>query len=281
MADLIRAHRRQISSRWRKLDAGQTALIVLAHLRNDERVADLAGGNAVSASTVRRWVLEVLGLLAARSPRLDRALAKVAKDSGCVVLLDGTLMCTRRRSGRANRKSYSGKHKAHGLLFLALTDAKGRLLWISSARRGACSEIMAARYEKLCARLRELELAAVADLGFVGLDEGTEEQPAVITGVQGERRQAPVVTEGGREPAGQQPAGAGRARLREPEDLPDPDQGAHASAARDRADASPAGADAPPGGSVTGDLPAMITVMNCASTPTAHHTRTVDLYESR
>lgn len=182
VAGLIRAHRRQIRSRWRKLDAGQIALIVLAHLRNDERLADLAGGNAVSASTVRRWVLEVLGLPAARAPRLDRALAKVAKDSGCVVLLDGTLIRTRRRSGRANRKNYSGKHKAHGLLFLALTDAKGRLLWISSARRGACSEITAARYEKLCARLRKLELAAVADLGFVGLDEGAEEQPAVITG---------------------------------------------------------------------------------------------------
>ncbi|MFH9353992.1 transposase family protein [Kitasatospora sp. NPDC017646] len=182
MAGLIRAHRKKIRSRWRKLDAGRIAVIVLAHLRNDERLADLAGGNAVSVSTVRRWVLEVIDLLAARSPRLDRALAKVAKDSGCVVLLDGTLIRTRRRSGRANRKNYSGKHKAHGLLFLALTDAKGRLLWISSARRGACSEIAAARYEKLCARLREFQLGAVADLGFVGLDDGAQEQPAVITG---------------------------------------------------------------------------------------------------
>ncbi len=124
----------------------------------------------------------MIDLLAARSPRLDHALAKVAKDSGCVVLLDGTLIRTRRRTGRANRKNYSGKHKAHGLLFLALTDAKGRLLWIASARRGACSEITAARYEKLCARLREFELGAVADLGFVGLDDGDGEHPRVITG---------------------------------------------------------------------------------------------------
>lgn len=182
VADLIRAHRKQIRSRWRKLDPGRIAVITLAHLRNDERLADLAGGNQVSASTVRRWVLEVIDLLAARAPRLDRALARVAKDSGCVVLLDGTLIRTRRRTGRANRKNYSGKHKVHGLLFLALTDAKGRLLWISSARRGACSEITAARYEKLCARLREFQLGAVADLGFVGLDDGDGEQPAVITG---------------------------------------------------------------------------------------------------
>ncbi|MFG2632296.1 transposase family protein, partial [Streptomyces sp. NPDC048473] len=162
VASLIRAHRKKIRSRWRTLNDGRIAVIVLAHLRNDERLADLAGGTGVSASTVRRWVLEGIDLPAARSPRLDRALAKVAKDSGCVVLLDGTLIRTRRRTGRANRKNYSGKHKAHGLLFLALTDAKGRLLWISSARRGACSEITAARYEKLCARLREFELGAVA-----------------------------------------------------------------------------------------------------------------------
>ncbi|MEV0537921.1 transposase family protein [Kitasatospora sp. NPDC050463] len=143
VASLIRGHRKQIRSRWRALNDGRIAVIVLAHLRNDERLADLAGGASVSPSTVRRWVLEVIGLLAARSPRLDRALAKVVKDGGCVALLDGTLIRTRRRTGRANRKNFSGKHKAHGLLLLALTDAKGRLLWVSSARRGACSEITA------------------------------------------------------------------------------------------------------------------------------------------
>ncbi|MEU1465035.1 hypothetical protein ABZ467_30945 [Streptomyces sp. NPDC005727] len=56
-----------------------------------------------------------------------------------MVLLEGTLFRTRRRTGQAHPKNYSGK-QPHGLLFLALTDAKGRLLWISSARRGACSE---------------------------------------------------------------------------------------------------------------------------------------------
>jgi hypothetical protein len=37
----------------------------------------MAGGNHVSATTVRRWVLEVINLLAARAERLDRALKKV------------------------------------------------------------------------------------------------------------------------------------------------------------------------------------------------------------
>jgi hypothetical protein len=53
VAELLRGHCKKIGSRWRKLDAGQIAVIVLAHLRHDQRLADLAGGNAVSASTVR------------------------------------------------------------------------------------------------------------------------------------------------------------------------------------------------------------------------------------
>lgn len=44
------------------------ALIVLATLRRDHRLADLAGGNDVSASTIHRWTGEVIRLLAARAP---------------------------------------------------------------------------------------------------------------------------------------------------------------------------------------------------------------------
>lgn len=45
-------------------------------------LADIAGGNGVSASTVRRRLLEVIDLLAARAPRLDHALTKIARSSG-------------------------------------------------------------------------------------------------------------------------------------------------------------------------------------------------------
>ena len=144
---------------------------MLAVLRHDQRLADMAGGNSVSAATVRRWVLEVLDLLAARAPGLDRALKKIARRGGVVVLLDGTLVRTRRRTGADNRKNYSGKHKAHGLLFLALTDEKGNLIWISSARPGRASEITAARHDHSTTHLREVSLGALADLGFVVLDD--------------------------------------------------------------------------------------------------------------
>ncbi|MCX5315662.1 transposase family protein [Streptomyces sp. NBC_00154] len=105
---------------------GDQALIVLAVLRHDQRLADMAGGNDVSASTVRRWVQEVVELLAARSPRLDREPKKVARSGGVMVLLDCTPIRTRRRTGKDNRKNYSGKSKVHGPLFLPLTDATAR-----------------------------------------------------------------------------------------------------------------------------------------------------------
>lgn len=181
VAGLLRGHLKKIGSRWRKLPPGKIALIVLATLRHDHRLADLAGGNGVSASTIHRWTWEIIALLAARAPRLDRALAKIARQDGQVVLLDGTLIPTRRRSGTANRRNYNGKHKRHGLLFLALTDENGNLAWISSARRGAASEITAARHEHLADRLREAGLGALADLGFTGLDPSPED-PVIITG---------------------------------------------------------------------------------------------------
>lgn len=192
VADLLRGHLKVIGSRWRKLSPGQIATIVVAFLRHDHRLADLAGANHVSASTVRRWVLEVIDLLAARAPRLDRVLKKIAKSGGEVVLLDGTLVRTRRRTGADNRKNYSGKHKVHGVLVLALTDRKGNLLWISAARPGRSSEITTARHNRLTEQLRRAGLGAIADLGFVGLDDNPDD-PVIITGRKAARNR-PLTT---------------------------------------------------------------------------------------
>jgi hypothetical protein len=186
VAGLLRAHLKKIGSRWRKLPPGKIALIVLATLRHDHRLADMAGGNGVSASTISRWTWEIIGLLAARAPRLDRALAAITRQGGDAVLLDGTLISTCRRSGTANRSNYNGKHKKHGLLFLALTDQAGNLIWISSARRGAASEITAARQDHIAGRLRTAGLGALADLGFTGLDPDPED-PVIITGYKATR----------------------------------------------------------------------------------------------
>lgn len=136
LADLLRHHLKAIRSRWRILPPGKIAVIVLAVLRHDQRLADMAGGNNVSESTVRRWRDELITLFAAQAPRLDRALKKVTNQGGEVVLIDGTLIATMRHTGKADRRNYSGKHHRHGLHFLALADERGRLTWISAARPG-------------------------------------------------------------------------------------------------------------------------------------------------
>jgi hypothetical protein len=85
--------RKELGTRWRKLPPGPSG----GHRarRHDQRLADLTGGNDVSATaTMRRWLLEVIELLAARAPRLDRALKKIARSGGEVVPIDGTLVRT-------------------------------------------------------------------------------------------------------------------------------------------------------------------------------------------
>jgi hypothetical protein len=78
--------------------------------------------------------------------------------------------------------------KCHGLLVIALTDDRGRLLWVSTARPGRTSEITACRHDQLTAKLRAAGLGAIADLGFVGLDDsGPDDDPAVITGYKAAR----------------------------------------------------------------------------------------------
>ncbi|MEU2297753.1 IS5/IS1182 family transposase [Streptomyces antibioticus] len=186
LADLLRRHLKAIRSRWRILPPGKIAVIVLAVLRHDQRLADMAGGNNVSESTVRRWRDELIRLLAAQAPRLNRALRKVVKQGEEVVLIDGTLIPTQRRTGKVNRRNYSGKNHHYGLHFLALTDERGCLIWISAARPGSTHDITAARHDHILAHLRAAGLGALADLGFRGLDNDVRD-PVVVTGFTASR----------------------------------------------------------------------------------------------
>jgi len=64
------------------------------------------------------------------------------------------------------------------LLVIALTDDRGRLVWVSAVRPGRTSEITACRHDKLTAKLRAAGLGAIADL--VGLDDrGPDADPVL------------------------------------------------------------------------------------------------------
>ena len=89
-AGIIRRHRAQISSPWRKLTCSQQALLALAYLRKGETSAELAAGFGVGTATAWRYVSETVALLAARSPKLHKALRKAAKAGHAYVVIDGT-----------------------------------------------------------------------------------------------------------------------------------------------------------------------------------------------
>jgi hypothetical protein len=68
-AGIIRRHLKAIGSRWRKLNPGQEALLVLAYLRKGETFEQLAAGFGVGRTTAWRYVNETVELLADRAPK--------------------------------------------------------------------------------------------------------------------------------------------------------------------------------------------------------------------
>ncbi len=90
LSDALRQHRTVIGCRWRRLSAGEQALLVLAHLNKGETYAALAGGFGVGTTTVFRYVREGVQVLAAVAPTLNEALDLARRKA--FVILDGTLL---------------------------------------------------------------------------------------------------------------------------------------------------------------------------------------------
>jgi hypothetical protein len=168
-AGVVRRHRRKIRPRWRKLNPGQQALLVLAYLRKGETFAELAAGFGVGTATAWRYVTETVGLLAACSPKLHRALA-AAKDAGhaCVVI-DGTLIPVDRVA--ADRPFYSGKHRRHGMNLQVISALDGEIVWVSGPLPGAVHDLTAARVWGIVRELAAAGLIVLADKGCHGAGE--------------------------------------------------------------------------------------------------------------
>lgn len=183
----IHTHREQVKSRWRKLSNLQTAIIVLAALRHDQRPADLAAAYHVSHHSVRRWVKQTLTTLARMAPRLDRVLARAAhtRTEQPVLLIDGTCLPVQKPTGRREKRYWCGKHKAHHLRIITLTDQHGRLLWISAAVPARLHETTQAKRLHLPTRLRQHNLAIITDRYHTRLDDQPTTNPTVMVGRRG------------------------------------------------------------------------------------------------
>jgi hypothetical protein len=196
-AGVIRRHRVQIGSCWRRLSPGRQALLVLAYLRKGETFAELAAGFGVGTATAWRYVTETVGLLAARSPQLHRALAKAAKAGRAFVVLDGTLIPIDRLA--ADRPFYSGKHHKHGMNLQVIASPDGEILWVSGPLPGAVHDLTAARIWGIVRELAASGLVTFADKGYIGAGEHVR-----------------VPYRGRNKPASQKAANRAHAQLRSP-----------------------------------------------------------------
>ena len=165
-AGIIRRHRRQIGSPWRKLNPGRQALLVLAYLRKGETFAELAAGFGVGTATAWRYVTETVALLAARSPKLRRALAGAKEAGHAYVVIDGTLIPIDRVA--ADRPFYSGKHRRHGMNLQVISAPDGEILWVSGPLPGAVHDLTAARIWGILRELAASGLIVLADKGYPG-----------------------------------------------------------------------------------------------------------------
>jgi len=165
-AGVIRRHRAQIGSPWRKLNPGQQALLVLAYLRKGETFADLAAGFGIGTATAWRYVTETAGLLAARSPKLRKALRDARQAGHAYVVIDGTLIPIDRVA--ADRPFYSGKHHRHGMNLQVIASPDGEIQWVSGPLPGSVHDLTAARVWGIVAELAAAGLIVLADKGYHG-----------------------------------------------------------------------------------------------------------------
>jgi hypothetical protein len=168
VAGALRAHRRKLGTRWRRLTCDRQALMVLAHLRKGETYRDLAVGFGVGTTTAYRYLREGLSVLAELAPTLSEAVQVAA--SKAYVTVDGTVLRIDRvvMASGADRAYYSGKHKAHGVNVQVIADPVGRLVWASPALPGARHDAGAPAEHGIGPALAAAGVTAYADTAYHG-----------------------------------------------------------------------------------------------------------------
>jgi hypothetical protein len=166
VSGIIRRHRKDIGSRWRKLNPGQQALLVLAYLKKDETYAGVAAGFGVGTTTAWRYAEETVELLAARAPQLRKAVRDAGNAGHAYVVVDGTLVAIDRVA--AGRPFYSGKRKRHGMNLQVIASPGGEILWVSGALPGSVHDKKAEWVRGVLDELEAAGLIVLADKGYQG-----------------------------------------------------------------------------------------------------------------
>jgi DDE superfamily endonuclease/Helix-turn-helix of DDE superfamily endonuclease len=157
-------------------------IVTLVILRFQLPHAALAVFYGVHRSTITRAAGEIRPLLAARGFAVPgtsglrlRTLADVfayAAAEGVTLRIDGTEVQVRRpAAGRPGRRAFvSGKKKQNTIKSTAVSDGRGRLLWLGAFRPGRMHDVTAVRTEGIEDLLRaHPDVNAEADTGYQGL----------------------------------------------------------------------------------------------------------------
>ena len=105
-------------------------------------------------------------MLAARSPKLRKALRQAKKAGHAYVVIDGTLVPIDRLA--ANRPFCSGKHRRHGMNLQVIASPQGDILRMSGPLAGVVHDLTAARIWGIVRELAAAGLIVLADKGYHG-----------------------------------------------------------------------------------------------------------------
>lgn len=195
VSGLLAAERRRRGTRRgrRALGCYRQAVLILRWFLDGTRLAQLAAGNRISASTTYRYLHEGIDILAAAAPGLRGALLAARAAGHAHLHVDGTLIRTDRcsapgpttRRGRDGARVdlwWSGQHGCHGGNLQVVTTADGWPIWTSGVRPGREHDTSCLRAHTevlpLLAEWSDPAHAVLADLGYEG------EQAALTTPVK-------------------------------------------------------------------------------------------------
>jgi hypothetical protein len=166
LADLIRARRLELRSRWRRLAAGRQALLALAHLRNGDTPARLAAGFEIGSTTAWRYIREAVDLLAATAPTLAEAMASIARIAHTI--LDGTLIRIDRLGGTRKPALLRGQAPPPRRQRPGDRRLRRPVEWVSPALPGSTHDLTAAREHGIIDALTDKDVMTSADKGYQG-----------------------------------------------------------------------------------------------------------------
>jgi predicted GTPase len=92
----------------------------------------------ICTATAWRYVDETVDPLAARAPKLRKAVRDAKKAGYAYVVVDGTLIPIDRVA--ADKPFYSGKHKRHAMNLQVISSPTGEILWVSGPLPGSVRE---------------------------------------------------------------------------------------------------------------------------------------------